>query len=80
MVDGTWQLVHALLTFTSNFIGQIFHPIKFLIDKTSPVKISLLEPTGDIGEILPLVKISRYTVINKALKLYLSQIYSHTLK
>ena len=26
-------LVHALLTFASNFISQICHPIKFLADK-----------------------------------------------
>ena len=50
---------NALLTFASNFIGQIFHTIK---KKISLVKISPLEPTGEIGEILPLAKISRYTV------------------
>ena len=27
-------LVHALLTFASNFISQIFQPIKVLADKT----------------------------------------------
>ena len=53
------------LTMCENFTGQNFYPTKF-----SPVKFSPLELTGEIGENLPLAKISRYTVVNKAFQNY----------
>ena len=34
------------------------------MEKNSAVKFSPLGTTGEIGEILPLVKISRYTVVH----------------
>ena len=39
------------------FTDQNFH-----LTKISPVKLSPLDTTGEIGENLPLAKISRYTV------------------
>ena len=46
------------LTMCKYFTSQNFYPTKF-----SPVKFSPLELTGEIGENLPLAKISRYTVV-----------------
>ena len=46
------------LTMCKNFTGQNFYPTNF-----SPVIFSPLVLTGEIGENLPLAKISRYTVV-----------------